>query len=268
MPEFNAPGVFRLSGYDVRSLGKAMLLYLDHAHSTLDENSQPRTPHLPPMPRMPEGVTCSNVPMAALLQDSPGSQDFTLIAPRDPQLEDPLRADRVVSTGEGVQQSVFHSAIQQMTSDSAYWQSVGSFKTPVFSSVANDERYARWKAYGALCTIFVCTYGQAPRPVSPFILLALISGDASLLSRLDVEWISMLDTELADDLHPWFNLQPGDLIPASNLTSPVSALLMSLSLMVRAHYSLKLSHILNLHSLLMYLVSGHLQSTLHGHLWS
>ncbi|RPD73705.1 hypothetical protein L226DRAFT_523813 [Lentinus tigrinus ALCF2SS1-7] len=165
-----------------------------------------------------------------------GVTKFSVFAVGD-YLKQPVRLFRAgPAAGQGVGHAVLVHALQLMTGNAAFWaDSVGGYKRPVFldNGTTNIRRVDTWKAFGALCGMYMVDTGVAPTPVSPFLVLTALLATAALDSGLEfvdpaytaavVRPIMQLpvlvgfDSELAATFAPWLMLPWDEPIPQGHL---------------------------------------------------
>ncbi|KAI0692431.1 hypothetical protein C8T65DRAFT_699524 [Cerioporus squamosus] len=141
------------------------------------------------------------------------------------------------ATGQGVGHAVLVHALQLMTGNAAFWaDSVSGYKRPVFldNGTTSLQRIDTWKAFGALCGIYMVDTGIAPTPVSAFLILTALLATAALddseLELVDPAYTAVvirpiiqlpvlvgLDHELAVTFAPWLTLPWDKPIPEGHL---------------------------------------------------
>ncbi|KAJ7833508.1 hypothetical protein B0H14DRAFT_3710538 [Mycena olivaceomarginata] len=133
-----------------------------------------------------------------------------------------------VTVGPGPERALYRHAISTATQDHRYWAPAasGHFFVPVFSitSIAIPERFQVFAAYGALLALHCFILGQGPIPISPWLLLALVSGKPGMLVPTPV--LLALDPDAFDTLAPWLTMKVDDPMP-SNLMHPVCQFLIN-----------------------------------------
>lgn len=133
-----------------------------------------------------------------------------------------LGAPEDSSSGPGVERGAIHDAIKSMVANDQCWGVRGRHFSPLFRDFHHDdvERLLTWKVYGSLCGLFVYYFGRVPPSVSPFLILAVIGGQAAF-RELTKEDIMALDPDTFKTLKPWLAVESDDEdIP----TGPSSAL--------------------------------------------
>ncbi|KAJ7265826.1 hypothetical protein C8J57DRAFT_1230046 [Mycena rebaudengoi] len=104
-----------------------------------------------------------------------------------------------------------------MVEDHNYWQQAPSsaFYIPVFSAsmLESSPRTQTFCAHGTLLAVHAYTLSQGPRPISMWLLLALIAGRDGML--IPQQYLAALDPVAFDRLAPWLTLAPEDEIPTS-----------------------------------------------------
>ncbi|KAJ7604063.1 hypothetical protein FB45DRAFT_64796 [Roridomyces roridus] len=147
-----------------------------------------------------------------------------------------------LSIGPGPERAVYRKAVELAVTDHHYWAAASTgMYVPVFSiaPVEIPERCIAFTAYGTLLALHCYYLGQAPLPVSIWILVALTSGREGMLIPTNV--LAALDPDAFTVLAPWLTLSPNDPIPTdifhplvqflinvveiqpSNITSPRTA---------------------------------------------
>lgn len=120
-------------------------------------------------------------------------------------------------------------AIQKMVADSAYWTDAGEFKTLNLHGSKDGglaQREAVLMAFGFLCFMHVVNLGLGPEPVSPFLLLAALSGRSGMV--VDKAFIRDLDVPAYLALEPWVIwAESGDRLPVrlNTYDTPLASLL-------------------------------------------
>jgi hypothetical protein len=100
-----------------------------------------------------------------------------------------------------------------MVENAPFWQKYGDFYAPRFNlGTSSSYRREWWKAYGRILALHIIYYGLGPDPVSPFLLLALFSGEPRALV-LSHRWIDSLDSSAASKLKEWLLLDPDADLP-------------------------------------------------------
>jgi hypothetical protein len=125
-----------------------------------------------------------------------------------------------------------------------YWQKIGQFYVPAFSAGGTTtSRRDWWRSYGRLLGLYVFYYGLGPLPVSPILILALLSSDGgpNTFDSLSYEWIATLDPDIATTLRPWLELDPTQPLPEPFSDEVRSCLIDYASLNVRISASLPTS---------------------------
>jgi hypothetical protein len=106
--------------------------------------------------------------------------------------------------------------LSRMVMSAEYWQQIGIFHAPVFSTGGTSaSRRTWWRSYGRLIGLYVFYYGLGPLPVSPFLLLALLSseGGSETFDSLSHAWVAALDPDTATKIQPWLMLNPKESLP-------------------------------------------------------
>ncbi|KIP01304.1 hypothetical protein PHLGIDRAFT_123472 [Phlebiopsis gigantea 11061_1 CR5-6] len=118
-----------------------------------------------------------------------------------------------ISSGTGVERSVYDCLAKDIVNDTAYWTPLGIWHAPVFSplSAPLEDRLKTWKAVGTFCALHFIYFGTGPAPISPFFILALLG--TQHFDDLTLGHITALDPEAADKLTGWFNHPPDVAIP-------------------------------------------------------
>ncbi|KAJ7206950.1 hypothetical protein C8J57DRAFT_983960, partial [Mycena rebaudengoi] len=119
--------------------------------------------------------------------------------------------------GPGPTRAVYRKAIADVVEDHNYWQQAPSsaFYIPVFSAsmLESSPRTQTFCAHGTLLAVHAYTLSQGPRPISMWLLLALIAGRDGML--IPQQYLAALDPVAFDRLAPWLTLAPEDEIPTS-----------------------------------------------------
>ena len=126
-----------------------------------------------------------------------------------------------------------------MTTDAAFWmESSGGYMRPVFldNGTTNAGRIDKWRAFGALCGMYIVDTGIAPAPVSPFLILAALLATAKYSPGLGASQLGEpeytaavinpfmqlpvlvgFDQDIAAMFAPWLALPWSEPIPSNHL---------------------------------------------------
>lgn len=129
--------------------------------------------------------------------------------------------------GPGVEQAVIRYALKIMLEDNLFWDKGSSGLAHPHLSPSdhpNLTRLHRFEAYGVLIALHCYYYGQSI-VVNYFVLMAIATGRACMDSFLTLDFIRLIDPDVASELEPWFSLSPDDPLP-TNYIDKVNQLLL------------------------------------------